>query len=111
MKIVTNGYQFWTSGNEIYFTGVMRPENFASDQPIMALLRDILNSRPPAVTLNIRGLNFVNSQGKNLLARLVIEVRKHPEVRLHIKGDARVPWQPKSLSNLQKLHPGLMLAM
>lgn len=110
MVIKTDEYSVWTEGNDLYFNGVMRLENKAAPE-IASLVRDLLNSRPPAITVHLSDLEFLNSQGRNILAKLVIEARNHPEVRMVVRGNSNIAWQARALPNLKKLYPDLMLIM
>jgi len=38
-------------------------------------------------------------------------VRKQPEIGLLVKGSSKIPWQSKSLPNLQKLHKAVELTI
>jgi hypothetical protein len=110
MVIKTDEYRVWVEGHDLYFSGVMHLENKAAPA-ITSLVRELLNSRPPAITVRLSDLEFLNSQGRNILAKLVIEARNHPEVRLVVRGNSNISWQERSLPNLKKLHPDLVLLM
>ncbi|MDH4984332.1 hypothetical protein QEZ47_01870 [Aminobacter anthyllidis] len=110
MVVKTDEYSVWAEGNDLYFSGVMRLENKAAPE-IASLVRDPLNSRPPAITVHLSDLEFLNSQGRNILAKLVIEARNHPEVRMVVRGSSNIAWQERSLPNLKKLYPDLVLLM
>ncbi|MBT1155715.1 hypothetical protein J1C56_08935 [Aminobacter anthyllidis] len=110
MDIKADEYSVWVEGTDLYFSGVMRLENKAAPE-ITALVRDLLNSRPPAITVRLFDLEFLNSQGRNILAKLVIEARNHPEVRLVVRGNSNIAWQERALPNLKKLYPDLVLLM
>jgi hypothetical protein len=63
--------------------------------PIVDLLNEVADSSPNTVTLDLRKLEFLNSSGKN--------------IQIAIKGSKQIPWQRKSLKNLQRLMPSLQL--
>ncbi|MEI9419621.1 hypothetical protein O7A70_00265 [Mesorhizobium sp. Cs1299R1N1] len=111
MEIKTDDYRVWTEESEIFFYGTMRLASSDAGAPIAALAASVLASKPACITLNLKDLHFLNSSGINLLAKFAIEVRKHPDVRLVVRGTPDIPWQSKSLPNLKKLHPAVVLLM
>ena len=74
-------------------------------------MQGVLANKPQSVVLDLTQLEFLNSSGINLLAKFTIELRKLPDVALKVLGSTRIPWQSKSLPNLQKLHKGVELVI
>ena len=111
MEINTNEYQVWTEASTVFFEGTMRLGGTESYAPISDLLNQALAENPTALTLDLTGLEFLNSSGINLLAKFTIAVRKQGGVAFTVKGTPRIPWQGKSLPNLKKLYSDLELVI
>lgn len=61
--------------------------------------------------LDLRSLTFLNSSGINVLFRFTIKVRQASHVAMTVKGAAAVPWQRKSLVNLKRLFPAIVIEL
>ena len=82
------------------------PKEYA---PIAELLNNIAANEPPNMTLDLKELAFLNSSGISMISKFVISLRKKKKIQLIILGSKEMPWQNKSLKNLQKFLPGLKL--
>lgn len=112
MEIKTGDYRIWVEDFHIHFEGTMRLSGAEAYQPIMDMLDEVVAAAPESVTLDLVGLEFLNSSGINLLARFVIKMRKQvPATQILVKGTKRIPWQSKSLPNLERLNPQLELSV
>lgn len=79
--------------------------------PIVTLLDEITELEPSVITLNLLDLEFLNSSGINVLSKFVIKVRQKGHSQIVVRGSDKIPWQGKSLKNLQRLMPGLILEL
>ncbi|MEG4391543.1 slr1659 superfamily regulator [Microcoleus sp. BROC3] len=95
----------------VLFQGELSLSGPAEYAPIVELLDQIANPEPPTITLNLKNLEFVNSSGISMLSKFVITVRKKKTIQLLVLGSKDVPWQQKSLKNLEKLLPTLKLEL
>lgn len=111
MEIKTGEYSVWTEGSTIHYEGTLRLSGTDAYQPILDVMQKVLADKPPSVVLDLTQLEFLNSSGINLLAKFTIELRKLPEIGMKVLGSTRIPWQAKSLPNLQKLHKGVELVI
>ena len=75
------------------------------------MMQELLAEKPAKIVLDLTELEFLNSSGINLLAKFTIDVRKQPDVGLQVLGSTKIPWQSKSLPNLQKLHKAVELTI
>ena len=82
------------------------PKEYA---PINDLLQEVVNGEPEEITLDLKQLAFLNSSGISMLSKFVLGLRKKKAVQLVVLGSNDMPWQGKSLKNLQKFLPRLKL--
>jgi hypothetical protein len=111
MEIKTADYTVWTEGATIHYEGTLRLSGTDAYQPILDMMQGMLAQKPEKLVLDLTQLEFLNSSGINLLAKFTIELRKQPDVGMQVLGSTRIPWQSKSLPNLQKLHKGVELVI
>jgi len=113
MKIETDEYQvnYDTENGVICCAGALRLGGAEEYAPMMEILGEAANAPSPQLTLDLRDLHFLNSFGINVLSKFVIDVRKKGTSALRVVGSQSVPWQGKSLVNLQRLMPNLELVI
>jgi hypothetical protein len=95
----------------IALQGVLRLRGAAEYGPIVQLLDDVISAAPKTITLDLQNLTFLNSSGINVLFKFVIKMREQENSQLIVHGTTEVPWQDKSLKNLQRLMPTLHLKL
>ena len=78
---------------------------------ITQLLDEVAANGAEHITLDVRELRFLNSSGINTLSKFVLKVRKLDRSGILVQGSADMPWQKKSLRNLQRLKPDLVLEL
>ena len=93
----------------IILVGSLRLNDLDESNPIVQLLNDVLALQPDTITLNLQALQYLNSSGINMLSKFVIQVRRIKTVSLIVLASSKIPWQSKSLKNLQRLMPTLQL--
>jgi hypothetical protein len=111
MNIQDDDYSvtYQADSQQVVFGGTLRLGGTEEYTPLAGLLQQALDTQPEILTLNLRNLAFVNSSGINMLSKFVIKVRQQGHTKLVVLGSAEVPWQTKSLKNLQRLLPTLVL--
>jgi len=93
----------------IAFQGILRLRGLNEYDPIVQLLDDVIENQPAKINLDLRSLQFLNSSGINILFKFVIKIREQGRSKLVVIGSKQVPWQEKSLQNLQRLMAGVQL--
>ena len=111
MEIKTDNYNILYDKNaqSVIFYGSLRLNGVAEYAPISELLNKVVQQEPERIILNLKNLNFLNSSGISLLSKFVINVRKQQNIQMIVMGTKDIPWQGKSLKNLQRLMPRLIL--
>ena len=103
--------QFDPDSVSVYFQGELSLDGPTEYAPITNLLHEVAESEPNTMTIDLRNLVFVNSSGISMLSKFVLSMRKKKGVQVVVLGSNDMPWQGKSLKNLEKLLPGLKLEM
>lgn len=113
MEIKGENYTVWIDNNHniVNFIGSLRLGGMEEYAPILNLLNSAANSNTESVILNLQNLEFLNSSGISMLSKFVIEMRKRKAENIKIIGSHLIPWQGKSLKNLQRLMPSLVLEL
>ena len=93
----------------VEFQGALRLSGTKEYGQIFDFLNEILEQEPEKITLNLQKLKFLNSSGISMLSKFVINVRKKKNIQILVMGASDNPWQSKSLKNLQRLMPSLVL--
>lgn len=111
MEIKTSEYSVWEDlqTNTVFFEGTMRLSGTPAYDEISRLLEARLAATTGTLTLDLSGLELMNSSGINLLAKFTIRVRTSKLGGFVIRGSKDYPWQSKSLYNLSRLYPALVL--
>lgn len=113
MEIKTDNYCVSYSEETFTFSirGSLRLSGMSDYAPIVDLLDQVTNQAPAIIILDLEKLEFLNSSGISMLSKFVINVRKKQQTMIVIKGSKTIPWQGKSLKNLQRLMPTLTLEL
>lgn len=113
MEIQSNDYSvgFDPLTQTVNLQGTLRLVGAEEYEPITQLLGDAAARSRSKLTLNLKGLQFLNSSGINMLSKFVIKMRQQEKIQLIVVGNGAIAWQSKSLKNLQRLMPSLQLEL
>lgn len=104
--------RFDPDANVVRFQGSLRLNAASEYAPISNLLDAALaHNTPGEVRWDLRGLEYLNSSGINMLYQFVVKVRKLGNVHMSVTGSNEVPWQQKSLVNMTRFMPSLKLTL
>jgi hypothetical protein len=95
----------------VFFKGALRLTGTEDYSSILEMLKGTLAHPAPAILLDLRELDFLNSSGITMFSRFVIEARERSDVNLQFLASETVPWHARSLKNLQRLMPSLQIRL
>lgn len=109
MEVKTDDYRVWYEPEvaTVNFQGLLREGTIADYKVIEQLLDWALTPELQTLTLNLQGLEFIDSSATSVLSRFVIGIRKKKTIQLAVKASKSIPWQEKLLDNWQRLMPTL----
>ena len=114
-KIQTPDFTVYFEASEqtVVLIGSLRLNAAPEYEPIAQLmsqaLEKLIGAGKPMLILDVRELKFLNSSGINLLYQFVLKVRKLGGIGLKVLGSSSNAWQSKSLANMTKFMPTLLL--
>jgi len=94
----------------VFFKGALRLSGMEDYAPILEMLKGTLVDPPVPIVLDLRELDFLNSSGITMLSRFVIEARNRAGINLQFFASESIAWHARSLQNLQRLMPALMIS-
>ena len=99
----------------VTFKGELALMGMGEYPPIAALLEqsleDAASQEVGQLTLDLRDLKFLNSSGINVISKFVIKARRATHVAMTIRGSNSIPWQSRSLVNLKRLLPEMVVEL
>jgi len=95
----------------VAFRGALRLSGMEDYAPILELLKSTLVEPARPIVLDLRELDFLNSSGITMFSRFVIEARDHTGVDLKFLASESIHWHARSLKNLQRLMPALIIQL
>lgn len=112
MKTITGeSYEIRMEDNNstVFIKGALRLSGVADYLPISDLLKETLVNPTNPVVIDLKELDFLNSSGITMLSRFVIEARNRAGITLHFIACESIVWHARSLKNLQRLMPALVI--
>ena len=100
--------EFNEAEGTVAFKGTLRLGGMPEYTPILDLMNEALDKTGNDLTVNMRELQLLNSSGITMLSKFVIACRGK-NAKLKMLASENIPWQGKSLKNLQRLLPSLEL--
>jgi hypothetical protein len=95
----------------VIFKGALRLSGMEDYAPILDLLKSTLIEPVKPIVLDLRELDFLNSSGITMFSRFVIEARNHTGINLRFLASESIHWHARSLKNLQRLMPALIIQL
>ena len=99
------------NNNTVCFKGALRLSGMEDYTPILSMLKGTLVNPAASIVVDLRELDFLNSSGITMLSRFVIEARDRANISLYFLASESIPWHARSLKNLQRLMPGMVVRL
>lgn len=111
MELKTENYRvgYDAATQTLICDGALRLADLEEYTPMWQLLGEVIEQKPDRLTLDMRGLKYLNSSGFNVLSRFVLRVRQETTMQMLVRASKKIAWQEKSLKNLQRVMPELQL--
>jgi hypothetical protein len=112
MKGPDYSVSFEKESSTVFFKGIFRltGDEYATLSSALTGIAGDAAKGSGKLTLDMSALEFLNSAGINVFLKFVLAARASGPAALSVKGNSKIPWQTKSLSNLKKLNPDITLA-
>ena len=110
MEIKDQDYRVWYEADTatIFFQGFLGLDGSEAYKPVLNEMLEVVGTLAKVV-LDLQELEFLNSSGISMLSTFVVSMRKRGDIELSLKGSEKILWQTRSLKNLQRLMPSLVL--
>jgi len=111
MKISGEGFlvQYDPEQGLVICSGLLDLRGKEGYGPVSRLLDQAVEDVHPQLTLDLTGLEFLNSSGITTLGGFIIKLRNRGISALRIRCSSDYTWQPRSMRGLQKLMPDMAL--
>ncbi|MCV6636843.1 STAS domain-containing protein [Candidatus Albibeggiatoa sp. nov. NOAA] len=108
-ELKSDTYSIWydAEAGTIYCKGTLRLRGIPDYQPVAQLFTQVIEKEPANLTLDVTGLEFLNSSGIHVLSKFIIGVRQKKTIEMLMRCSNEIPWQGKSLKNVQRLMPAM----
>ena len=105
------GIQLEDGDSTVVFKGALRLSGMEDYAPILDLLKSTLAGPARPIVIDVRELDFLNSSGITMFSRFVIEARDRVGINLRFLASESIHWHARSLKNLQRLMPALIIQL
>lgn len=109
--IVSNGdhtIEFDLPSKTVKLSGTLRLNGMEEYAPLLDLMQRATEESGNELTIDLRDLRLLNSSGITTLSKYIIACRDN-STRVILCASPDIPWQVKSLKNLQRLMPSIEL--
>jgi len=110
MKIEDENYvlEYEENTGRISIQGSLRLNGLDEYAPLLDVLVNCMQ-QSDAMFVDLSALEFLNSSGIAMFSKFIIQARSKENFSLELNGSSQIPWQSKSIKNLQRLFPALVV--